>query len=249
VILRSTDVRGALKAKQRGFIVDPFRFGAAAPNNDLIRLRFEGANNSQTFTDEGTAGSVWTPSQALAPTISTAQFVEGASAFNEGGGGEYITTPYVAGNAITSGEFFIGAWIRCTGTFASRYLFGVEDAGGTAAGSGWFFYSASSNRVFFFYSDGSTRASINKATGQSANTFFYVACERVSNTLYLSVGGTVVATVGFSGSLNLPGSASLRVGATPAGTGPDGMQVDMLQVRRASVYGGANFTPPTTAIP
>jgi hypothetical protein len=35
MILRSTDVRGALKSRQRGFMLDPYRFAAAAPTGLL----------------------------------------------------------------------------------------------------------------------------------------------------------------------------------------------------------------------
>jgi len=76
-IVMSTNVRAALKSRQRGFLLNPFRFGSEEPPpggggpawEDVIALlHMDGSNGSTTFTDE--KGGTWTASNAA---ITTAQ--------------------------------------------------------------------------------------------------------------------------------------------------------------------------------
>ena len=84
------------------------------------------------------------------------------------------------------------------------------------------------------------------------DTFTYAAVERIGNTLYGYKNGTLIATQAIAVSLQIPaGSPSLHIGAgvTSAHQTFGSCVVDMLQVRRQSVFGGVSFTPPTTPVP
>ena len=216
---------------------------------DMVRLRFEAPNNSQTHIDEGIAESVWIASSSAVHITTAYTSKEAAGALAVDNALNSLSTPYKDANAITSGEWFVGFYAEVYTTFASKYLLGVENAAGTAAGSAWFFYFDISRLPHFYYSDGTTRASINSTTAITSGTSHYYACEKVGTTIYLSIDGTVVASAGFANSLNLPTGESITIGPSPGGPGPSVLYLDMLQIRRASVYAGANFTAPTAPIP
>jgi hypothetical protein len=215
---------------------------------DLVRMSFEGPNLANAYYDSGSAASIWTGTSTSAVHLTTAYFKDGASALAIDAASDSLSTPYTANNAITSGDWFVGFWAEPFTTFASRYLLGVENSAGTAAGSAWFFYHDGSRLPYFFYSDGTTRTSIHSTTAITSGTEHYYACEKVGTTIYFSIDGVVKASAAFSNSLNLPSGQAITIGVSPGGSGPTGLYVDMLQIRRASVFAGANFTAPTTPI-
>lgn len=216
---------------------------------DLIRLQFNAPSGYTTYPDSGSAGSVWSDgggSMAIS-TLSTPP--EGGSWLLLNTNAVTLSTPYVAGNAITGGDFFIGGYFRPSGIIASRYMISVQDATGTVAGTAWGFFVASAGLLHIIICDGTTRTVHSTGITLVADTTYYIAMERVGNTIYPSVGGVVGTTLAFAGSVNLPSGRSINLGAAEAGNAPDGMYVDLLQIRRASVFGGAGFTIPTTPIP
>ena len=72
MILRSTNVRAALRRRQRGFLLNPYRFGG--PSGDphwahvVMLLRGEGTDGSGIVYDEVSASNLKTTNQ---PTVST----------------------------------------------------------------------------------------------------------------------------------------------------------------------------------
>jgi hypothetical protein len=232
-----------------------------SPVCDIIHLMFDAAAGSQIFTDEGSAGSVWTPSTAVSGKceITANNVVEGIGAFyteltlvpdNENH--EYIATPYTAANAITSGDFFIGFWLRPSDTqLTNRFMFGVTDTDTDPANTGFYFYTTNGGRLVFRYSDGVTEHEFDIAGVPPTNTQTYICVERIGNTIYGSKNGSSVASAAISGALHLPVGQELHIGAgvNAAHQTFGSCTVDMMQVRRQSVFGGLAFTPPTTAIP
>jgi hypothetical protein len=123
-IVRSTDVRGALKTRQRGFLLNPFRFGGGGGGGGggvAVSLDFEGANGSTTFTD--TSGKVWTANGSA--QISTAQAYAGTSSgyFEGSSGSSYISTPAHANFNFSNRPFVIQGWFYPTSMPGSRGLF------------------------------------------------------------------------------------------------------------------------------
>jgi hypothetical protein len=152
---------------------------------DIIQLLGEGANGGTVWTDGGSAGSVWTHGGSAIET-STADFQQGAASLHSTSAGAKISTPLVSANAITTGDFFIGAWVKVVSGANSRYLLGNSDNLGTAAGTAWFVYSASALQAYLFISDGSTVHNVTFGTWSGA--WQYLRIERVSNTIYCSLG-------------------------------------------------------------
>ena len=215
----------------------------AHASNDLVRLGFDHAPGSEQWRDDGRARSQWINSGAV--TVTTAAAAHGVAGLSLPAASAFLYTPLTEFNAVRSGLWFIRGKFTPFTTFASRYIAGVEDAGGTAAGSSWFFYHDASRRPYLFYSDGVTRASINGATSLTSGTTYDWHTESTGTNLYLHIDGTVVASVAFSGTLALPAAGQIRIGQTLAGNGPDALYADCFQMGRRAVYGGSNFTPAT----
>jgi hypothetical protein len=219
----------------------------------MIRLLFNEVTGTAHFFNDGTDAEripEWSRSGSATAVCSTAQFKEGTASLSLAGGtSDFIQTGAVAGrNFPVSGDMFAGGWFRPAFVTSVRFC-GLEP-GTTPALRGWIFVSNASNQIFFFYSDGTTTFQIGPGPALTVNTFAYLAVERVSNKLYFSVNGTIVNVGGtaFASNFNSP-AGNFQLGATQASGAGCGGFIDMWQMRPASVFGGANFTPPTTPIP
>lgn len=224
MILRSTNIRAALRSKQRGFLLNPYRFGV--PVTERIYMDFEGANGSTTFTDVGTAGSVWTAGGAAQITTSTV--LAGTSSLSIPTTASVISTPYNASNRIPP----TGNWVM---TFAARassaggwvqggvgtVLVSCQINTGTAAGTAFVFATNSAGRVIIIMSDGTTRSTIVTGTTVLAtNTNYTFEISRATNTITLKINGVSDGTGTFSGTVNTPVSQDWRIGVPAAGNNP-----------------------------
>ena len=226
---------------------------------DGVRLLFNEKNGSSIFHDFGQDGNrqyEWTRNPSLAAAVdSTAQFKEGTASLSLSSAADYIQASGAA-NANTcpqTSEWFIGGWFRPVAV-TSVALAGINSGTGTAAQRGWLFVTNASNVPFFLASNGTTSTLFQMQTGAIlVNTWVYLAAERVnvSGTLkiFVSVNGVVGNAGGtaYSSTLNLP-STNVVIGISGPNAGCGGF-CDMLQIRQAQIFGGANFTAPTSPIP
>jgi lysophospholipase L1-like esterase len=67
MILRDTNIKLAMRSKQRGFLLNPYRFNASGPNFVFPAI----ADNNDTFNDEGDATTGWTASNATISSSSS----------------------------------------------------------------------------------------------------------------------------------------------------------------------------------
>lgn len=242
------------------------------PNGDVVRLMFErnsvGVHGGTRYEDTGVyplpygANSDVTVRPYQARTNPAGDEREGDTVLWVGTSGDYLERNYGGEIAITSGDFFIGFWIEFRSTLSGAntyYLLAVQGTPITAAGTAWAIVvgNAGNPAIAFVYSDGTTRSFAGSSTSDFPSMgWYYVAVERVGSTIYLSVNGTVKHSFAFSGTFNVP-AVKMRFARAEGGAGtalPNDTFYDMLQIKRRSVYGGANFTPPDvtmfyTAIP
>lgn len=216
------------------------RVGRVGAGPDVIRHRFQAM-----LVDEGFAESVWSTgggSMVLSTSLSPAL----GSWLRITTNGSALSTPWSAANAISgSGEWFVGFDFRMTGTITSAYIASVQNAGATAAGTALAWVLNASNQLLLVVSDGTTRTVHNTGKTIVADTTYYCGTERVGNTIYPSIDGSLGTTLAFSGSLNLPAGQSLQLGAANAGGTSTSLYIGRLQIRRASRFGGAGFTVPS----
>jgi hypothetical protein len=124
VIHRSTDVRAALRSRQRGFFLDPYRFGSAGPSDPdfsttVLLLHGTGGNGSTTIIDSSGYGHSMTANNGA--QTSTAQSVYGGSSILFDGVNDYVSTPNDTAFDMHAGAFTIEALV-----YLNSYLSGAE---------------------------------------------------------------------------------------------------------------------------
>lgn len=127
MILRSTDVRSALKRRQRGFILDPFKFGGGGGGDPLfanvqLLLHMDGANGSTTFTDHSSNAYTITVNGGITVTTAQSKF-GGASGEFPGVSGDYLTGTLSPGFNPRTSAFCIEVWKRFPNTSSSQAFF------------------------------------------------------------------------------------------------------------------------------
>jgi hypothetical protein len=216
MILRSTNIRSALRSRQRGFLLNPYRFGV--PVTERIYMDFEGANGSQVFTDIGTGASTWTWAGSAA--ITTATVLAGTSSLSIPTTSSSISTSYTTGNRIPpTGDWTLtfkvrassaGGWVQAG---AGTYVISCQNSTATAAGTAFALATSSAGKVVVILSDGTTRSVIvTGATTVATNTDYTFTVTRVTNTITLLINGVSDGSGTFSGTINTPAGQSWRIG-------------------------------------
>jgi hypothetical protein len=242
------NVRGPLSAASQQALL----MGGGTSISDIVHLMFNGANGGSVFTDDGTAASTWTRSDANV-TTSTTNPKEGSAALDINAATSYLSTNYTGSNTITTGDYFCGLWFYPTAVGINQAVFGVTDATNTAAGTAFIMYVLTDNRFRLYYSNGTTLSNVVvNSVAITANTWFYFSFYHQSsdNVVYVQTNGGSSTTISGLTTLNVPSGKELRFGKVPSDNGPSHGQWDMCQMRRSIPAGipggGASFTPPTT---
>lgn len=241
MIDRSTNVRRALRQRQRGFIINPFRFGGGGggPSDPdwasrVALLHFDGSDGSTTFYDEKLGGN-WTGSGNA--QIDTAQSRYGGASLLLDGTGDWVDTPDTAAWAFGSGDFFIEASIWIPNTSGVKTI--ISQWGSSTSARAWTFYVNGSTLTLTAYTGAAASAS---ASGVTANTWHDVAAGRIGNTIYVWLDGVRSGTTGsISGTLPNPSSV-IRIGADSNGNTPFTGHIDEVRVSRLAGPSG-NYTP------
>lgn len=256
MILRSTDVRSALRARQRGFILNPFRFGVAPPPTDpywasvVLSMPMDGSNNGTTFTD--LKGHTF--SRTGSPVTSTAQFKFGtASAFFPSSLGNLISTPDSNDWSFGAGDWtveFHGYGL--TGASAQNGIV-IGQADGMGAGSASWMVGCNGTYIGLQASTGSGSWNIaNVAYGMTtsvASWAHYAFCGQ-GTTLRLYVDGEQKASGAITG--GMPNSTrALTMGrGVMAGNQITGYLDNVRITKGVCRYpDGTTFAPPTAAYP
>lgn len=227
----------SLPKRQRGFLLNPYRFSAPAtdPNfaNVISLLHGNGANGGTSFPDNSPLALTWTPSGNA--QTSTAQSKFSGSSILLDGSGDYITSPSNAGLVIGTGDFTIEAFIRVAGGSGYRaiYIINPTDFG---------LYLTPSNTIGFY--DGGVNAA---SAAVSNNTWYHVAATRQGTTIRLFLGGVKSATDG-SKSTNYTSSTHRIGGHLSGGDNFNGNIAEVRCTKGVARY-TANFTPPSAAFP
>jgi len=251
VIDRSTNIRRALRQRQRGFIINPFRFGGGGggggdPNfaNVSSLLHFDGTNGSTTFTDQKSIS--WTAVGDAQLATDVAKF--GTAALKLDGTGDYAEASSPAGFDFGTGDFTIEGWVHPDST-STNWLCSAIDAGA----GGWALSGrhASFGNVLRFYSY-VRAAGYNGSTVVTTGAWHHVAATRASGTLRVFLDGALEITLaGFTD--NFPAPVRARIGSTPQTTSGQQIsaacRIDDLRVTKGVARYTAAFTPPTEAFP
>lgn len=158
-------------------------------------LRFQGANNSTTFTDE--TSRIWTPNGAA--KISTTQaYVGSSSGYFATGTSSYIDTPNTADMQIQRlVDFKVEAWFYLTAAPSGGFLMGF--AANTSSIQNWALRLTSSTSISFNFQG---VGNINMTSAPYIiNGWNYVKVEKIGLTTNMTLNGTTGSplTLGSSG--------------------------------------------------
>lgn len=244
MIARSTDIKSALRSKQRGFLLNPYRFGGGAASdpyfaNVKLLLHAGGANNSTVFTDSSNSPATVTPIGSA--KISTAQSKFGGSSMLFDGTGD--------GLVVTNAKMALGA-----GDFTIEFFVYLPTNDGLQKG---FFGNADIAAYFFTGKNGAKYPFLVNLAGARDSTvvtpiaqWFHLAYVRYSSIFYIYLNGV---SVGPANPLNYGANWTNTTqyigcyGSGAAGSLNGYMDEFRLTVGVARYI--TNFTPPTAAFP
>jgi len=260
VISRDLNIGRALRARQRGFLLNPFRFGGGGGGgssdphfaNVSLLLHLDGADESTTIVDNS-------PSPKTATVVGNAQIDTDQSKFGGAsllldGSGDFVQFPANAGFDFGAGDFTAELQWRPNNTTSDQIILSYADPA-TGSGDGVAFllnYLAGSNggKIQGAFFTGTTAVSIVTSMALVAGQFNHIAYARAGTTLRVFINGDVGGSVTSSDAMNAPASRLLRIGAY-IGASPlfaNGW-ADEVRITKGVARYTAAFTPPTAAFP
>jgi hypothetical protein len=202
-----------MRSRQRGFLLNPYRFAAGDPLTDSnyasvsLLMHFDGANGSTTFTDHSpsprTMGAV---SAGALPTISTAQSVYGgASGVLDAALGQAIKTTSNAVYDMGTGDFTIEGRVRFSNAASVReFVLGQADIGAATAHTSFYIARTAAGKLFGTCNNAGTGGfgGCTGTTTTAANTWYAFAYVRSGTGFTLYVDGVSEATATSSNSVH-----------------------------------------------
>lgn len=208
---RAARPRIASRHKQRGFILNPFAFGAAAPTdpswaNVSLLMPLNGANGGTTFTDVSSFASNHTISLFAGNAVTTT-----STAQSQWGGSSYLCTGTSGGVSILTaggteftyaGDASFDIWTRWTNS-NSQYVFDHGTNGTT------FIIVPSSGNVQFYQGGHIINTG---STPFSTGTWYFLQLVRSGTTWTVGRNGSSYATGTSGATLGFTGIGTLKLG-------------------------------------
>lgn len=257
MITRSTDIKAALRSRQRGFLLNPFRFGAGGGggedphwSNVTALLHGDGENDSTTIADSSSIGAALTAHGNA--KISTARKKFGSSSIFFDGGTSFLTAPSSAGYFFGANDFTMEWWVNFRSIKWSCFF---QQSNGT---SGyilkWSVYFRDYEVRVNGHNPSATSYSIKVANwSPSADVFYHCALVQSGGYLLFFVDGVLLGSVSTGGFVFPNSSGELYIGRfrdTPTG-GPDNFDgyLDDIRFTKGIARHTVNFTPPSSPFP
>jgi hypothetical protein len=255
VILRSTNVRSALRSRQRGLLLNPFRFGGGGGGSDpnfanvSLLLHMDGSDGSTTFADNSPSPRTMTANGNA--QIDTAQSKFGGASGLFDGSGDWVSTPSNAAFNFGTGDFTIECWARPANVTNRMIISGQINSATTEISTSVIFEITAAGFLRSYAYSGTTLIwNITGTTALSANTWAHFAVCRSGTTVRIFVDGVVDGTAtSVSASVNSSSTTfSIGRGGEFNGLYWNG-HLDDFRVTKGVARYTANFTPPAAAFP
>lgn len=252
MISRSTDVRAALRGRQRGFLLNPYSFGAAAtdPNfaNVSLLINPDGANASTTFVDLSSNANTLTAVGNAQHSTTDPKFT--SSNIRCDGTGDTVTAPTGTIFDFGGGHYTLEAWIFVI-QFTTTAFF-TKRANSTVFTPFYFYIDGGTNKLGYLSSaNGSSWGIILEASTAlgSPSVWYHVAVDFDGTTTRLYQDGVVKATsTTVQTMMTNTNAVSIGAGAADASQSFNGRIGPCRITKGVARYAGA-FTPPTAAFP
>ncbi len=252
-------MRSAQRARQRGFLLNPYRFGAApTPGGDphwanvSALLKFDGADGSTSIVDE--TGRAWTASGAAAISTTGPRFGSGCLLIPAGAAsGTRVETAGGTAFQMGAGDFTMECFIRpeTAALTGEPFIAAQQAADGvwTSTGSAFNFYLLNGRPTFRLH-QGASAVTFSHPDSVAAGVYSFVSASRVGGTLYLALNGAS-ASVAVSGAMNtvtIPFVVG-RLGSVTSTTYAFKGRIDEFRVTRGVGRYSGSYTPPTAPFP
>lgn len=248
---------GSFLSRQRGFLLNPYRFGGAEPSADpnyanvSLLLHCDGVDASTSFPDSGPAGRTVTAAGGAVVSAAQARF-GGASGFFPGAG-SVLQVPSASAFDLGS-TYTVEFFIRPTSLSVN---FGVLHRGfyttdnlswnGLAFSIRWLGNFA---RFYFYGTAYSTEQVVDVSDAFAVGVWRHVAMVRNGATGYVYIDGVLRGSI--SG-LNTPAPSSrpLKVGVWDYSANAEYFPgyLDEIRITKGVARYMANFTPPDEPFP
>lgn len=247
------------RAKQRGFLLNPFRFGASGGGGDSdpyfsnvsLLLHMDGANNSTSFPDS--SGAPKTIAAQVNAKVSTAQSKFGGASLlldgtGSGTGSTVQSALTLAPNAsleFGTGDFTIECFLYRKAT-PSAFGAIIDFRPFAANGSYPLIYVTPANSIAYFINS----AEVITGGAIPLNTWVHVALCRASGVTRLFVNGVQVGG-NFTDPNNYLVSSVVAIGRSSNNRIYGGLNahIDELRITKGVARYTAAFTPPSSAFP
>ena len=203
-----------------------------APSFKNFELLFEGANGSTTITE--TFGATVALLGAN-NSISTAQFVDGASSWTStGASGNYLSTASSTNHDFGAGDFAIKAKIRPSTVTGTHMILTNRSPSGSDLG--FLFWQVATQVRFIAWGPTASTTLVDMTGGTIAlNTWAELEVRRVGSAWNILQAGSSVASTTNSGTI-IASTNAMRVGNDPSTAGREfAGYIDTLQIFKGGI--------------
>lgn len=190
--------------------------------------------------------------QLNSSTLSSTQTLYGATSLRMAGStSTTIGTTSSPDMKSGSQDFTVECWVRLDATTGNQEILASAATSGSDATSSWnFAVNSSSKWILFCYFSGSYGAIASTAT-ITANAWTHLVAQRIGNTLYFHVNGTLQGSISVSGSMvaTTGQAVSTSLSNISGWVGATGYLDSFRYTHGVGRYGSSNFTSPTSAFP
>ena len=253
MIDRSTDIKAALRSRQRGFLLNPFRFGGVPPSVDphwssvILLLKMDGVVGSTAFADSSPVGASVSVGTGGLQRISSDWSVAGQSCEFFSGGGHLFLTAGSGVMALGTGDLTVEGTLKVGTLSSTAFAFmDFRPPGVNGAYPSLFL----DNTKFWLTVNNARRIEGNH--GMSSGSVAHVAWSRVSGSSRLFVSGLQIGpTWADSTNYLAPSTGRPVIGASgfDFGLGRYLGYMDEIRITKGIGRYSANFSPPTGPFP
>lgn len=247
MISRSTDIKSALRSRQRGFLLNPNRFTPPPPAGDphwasvVLLLKGNGADGSTVFADSSSSAK----SSTLVGNarVRTAQSKFDGSSLYFDGSGDYAYTGSST-DFYFPGDFTIEAWVFHT-TTGTKYIFGNWVAGNSYP----YQLGINGSHLPLCTLNGGGLVLNGAGTALAMNTWNHIAVSRTGTAVKLHANGVQYASGTYGTAVGPAGGFPVYVGAIRTDLISAEVYADEIRITKGVGRYPAAFTPPIEAFP
>lgn len=211
---------------------------SACDAQTVLMLHLDGTDASTTFTDSSTAAH--TVSGVGNAQLDTAQLKFGTASYLGDGTGDSLTSADDADWDFGTGEFTIDFWVRFAALGGDNNFFSRN----ANAGNIQWKYDNGTTQLKAYWGGGFVRT---ETWSPSINTWYHIAIERYSGSVYVYVDGTQLGTAA-ANSTDLTFTDAIYIAAIEDASQSINGWIDEYRVSKGiGRYSGTNFTPPSSA--